>query len=41
METGDDLFVIFGHRVQRQGSRAHAEGADADHQLPCDCGGGV
>lgn len=38
MDTGDDLM---GRRVQRQSFWAHAEGSDADHQLPCDRGGGV
>lgn len=40
MGNGVDLFVTFGHRLQRQSPLAHAEGADADHQFPCDCGGG-
>lgn len=39
VETDDDLSVILGHRVQRQDLWAHTEGADADHQLPCGCGG--
>lgn len=41
METTENVFPIFGHRVQRQGLRAHLEGDDADQKLPCDCGGRV
>lgn len=36
-----DILLIFGYRVQRQSLRPHPEGADADQELPCNCGGGI